>query len=264
MTKKIILLLYICAIPFFVKAQTICGEVMYKEEVAFSLFFQTITITKFNKNAAFTKYVPYQKAEFFLDKVDDIGDYEDDDLEIRSGNHVPYYYNTKDESFFTEGWWSQMIITVEENPFKWDWELIDETKKVGKFHCKKAAIQFRGRTFIAWYTPEIPASFGPKKFKGLPGLILEVFDSEKKWYMKAIKVKLSNTKKCNITDEDFNLKETKEKAVSVKRYLQLVDSLHIDELKKESSKMPRGQGIPIPNRCDRFYNGVMVEIFKRR
>lgn len=263
MKKRTILFLCICVCPFLINAQTICGEVMYKEEARISLFFQTISITNFNSNEAYTEYLHYKDARPLLKEEYDINDLEGDiDVEVRENEEITYCYTTSKETYFTETLWDS--ITVKESPFSWDWELIDENKKIGKFYCKKATIQFRGRTFIAWYAPEIPAPFGPTKFKGLPGLILEVYDSEKKWYMKAIKIKLENTNNCKVTSKDFSLKETKGKAVSIKRYLQLVDSLHIDELKKQSSKMPKGQGIPIPNGCERYYNGFMVEIFKKR
>ncbi|MFC0427989.1 GLPGLI family protein [Chryseobacterium scophthalmum] len=49
-----------------------------------------------------------------------------------------------------------------------------ETKKIGKYICKKATAVFRGTDIEAYYTTEIPVSVGPYKFKGLPGLILEV------------------------------------------------------------------------------------------
>lgn len=58
------------------------------------------------------------------------------------------------------------------------WKLIQETKRVGKFTCQKASTTFRGRTYTAWYAKEIPLPYGPWKFHGLPGLILEVSDEK--------------------------------------------------------------------------------------
>lgn len=42
----------------------------------------------------------------------------------------------------------------------------------------KAECQLGGRTWIAWFTPEIPISDGPYKFSGLPGLILKLDSTE--------------------------------------------------------------------------------------
>ena len=59
-----------------------------------------------------------------------------------------------------------------------EWELGEETKEVQGYTCHQAECDFRGRRYIAWYTLEIPISEGPWKFGGLPGMILEVTDSE--------------------------------------------------------------------------------------
>ncbi|MFC6269166.1 GLPGLI family protein [Frigoriflavimonas asaccharolytica] len=56
------------------------------------------------------------------------------------------------------------------------WELKNETKKISSYQCKKAVGKYKGRTYIAWYTDTIPIPDGPYVFKGLPGLILEVYD----------------------------------------------------------------------------------------
>lgn len=46
------------------------------------------------------------------------------------------------------------------------------------YACKKATTYFRGRSYTAWFSPDIPISDGPYKFRGLPGLILMIYDSQ--------------------------------------------------------------------------------------
>ncbi|WP_438710592.1 GLPGLI family protein [Aquimarina muelleri] len=63
-----------------------------------------------------------------------------------------------------------------------EWETHNESKKISKYTCYKATANQKielndgkKKTFVitAWYTPEIPVSFGPKNYVGLPGLIME-------------------------------------------------------------------------------------------
>lgn len=76
------------------------------------------------------------------------------------------------------------------------WELVNETKKIGKYLCFKAVLKkevevsnfflnktkeikpekpkTKIETTIVWYTPQIPVRHGPGRFWGLPGLIMEV------------------------------------------------------------------------------------------
>ncbi len=57
------------------------------------------------------------------------------------------------------------------------WELLPDTATVLSYLCHKAVCHFKGRTYEAWYTPEIPRSEGPWKLAGLPGLVLKASDS---------------------------------------------------------------------------------------
>lgn len=59
-----------------------------------------------------------------------------------------------------------------------NWKLHEEFKEIGEFKTQKATTSFRGRDYNAWFTTEVPIEIGPWKFHGLPGLILEVRDSE--------------------------------------------------------------------------------------
>jgi len=60
-----------------------------------------------------------------------------------------------------------------------NWEIHLHRKTILGYSCQKATTTFRGRTWEAWFTDEIPVSDGPWKFCGLSGLILEVSDSQK-------------------------------------------------------------------------------------
>lgn len=99
-------------------------------------------------------------------------------------------------------YWKKMYYSKEES-FIFDWKITNETKKIGSFKCKKATTKFRGRNYIAWFAPEIPVSYGPWKLNGLPGLILEAYDTFKvaNWYFKSVeyptskKVKVDNLRK---------------------------------------------------------------------
>ncbi|MDR4950801.1 GLPGLI family protein [Chryseobacterium sp. ES2] len=59
-----------------------------------------------------------------------------------------------------------------------NWQLTNDFKTIGKYKCQKAITKKYGRTWIAYFTKEIPFPFGPYKFSKLPGLILEVFDDK--------------------------------------------------------------------------------------
>lgn len=77
-----------------------------------------------------------------------------------------------------------------------DWKIEKETKKIGSFNCKKATANFRGRSYIVWFTTEIPLPYGPWKLNGLPGLIVEAYDKEKfvYWYFKNIQYPFNSNK----------------------------------------------------------------------
>ena len=59
-----------------------------------------------------------------------------------------------------------------------NWKIFGEEKKISTFLCKRAEIDYKGRHWIAWYTPDIPFQKGPYKFSGLPGLIVKISDSK--------------------------------------------------------------------------------------
>ncbi|WP_326982115.1 GLPGLI family protein [Chryseobacterium sp. MYb264] len=71
-----------------------------------------------------------------------------------------------------------MSLLTYKEPIIKDWKLLNETKIINTIKCKKAEITFKGRNWVAWYSPEIPFPYGPYKFSGLPGLIIKITDDK--------------------------------------------------------------------------------------
>jgi GLPGLI family protein len=57
------------------------------------------------------------------------------------------------------------------------WQLTGDTATVCGYKSQKATCDFGGRSWVAWFAPELPYSDGPYKFNGLPGLIVKVGDT---------------------------------------------------------------------------------------
>ena len=76
--------------------------------------------------------------------------------------------------------------TYEEPGHSISWTLTEETDTVCGYLCQKATGTYGGRTWIAWYAPEIPVPFGPWKLTGLPGLVLDATDTEGIHHFRAI------------------------------------------------------------------------------
>jgi GLPGLI family protein len=117
------------------------------------------------------------------------------------GNQV-YFDREKDTL------WSYIMgmgnIYIKEKKPTINWTFEKDTKKIGVFTCKKATATFRGRDYTVWYTTAIPIPYGPWKLNGLPGLVLEGYDSEYKiyFYFKNIEYPLKKKIKIDFIKQD--------------------------------------------------------------
>jgi GLPGLI family protein len=148
------------------------------------------------------------------------------------------YLNLKDKISIEEADIFGKEFLIVEPLEKPDWKLLNETKKIGDYNCFKAELivqatekqkeeykeflkkeetkpalfkmdEPKDKTIVAWYTPEIPVSFGPNKYWGLPGLILEI--NEEETIILCSKVTLSNKEKSKIKVPNTGEKVTQKK-----------------------------------------------------
>ena len=134
------------------------------------------------------------------------------------GGGGKHYKNTKDKTMLQEKDIFGKEFLVSDSLPRIEWQLLNETKKIGNYTCYKAVATVpvdksnlmnykpkegaeeamknkseeelkktnfmdmvempKDKTITAWYTPEIPVSQGPGNYWGLPGLILEVADDK--------------------------------------------------------------------------------------
>lgn len=69
------------------------------------------------------------------------------------------------------------------------WKIINEKKTISNYICQKATTNYLGREWIAWFTNDIPFQDGPYKFNGLPGLVVQISDSENEHSFELIQIK---------------------------------------------------------------------------
>ncbi|MFM9825812.1 GLPGLI family protein [Flavobacterium sp.] len=146
----------------------------------------------FNKNQSY--YVTAKDSLEKAEKMNEEKTYLNDDKggSIYLGTKVSKQGDQVVYNIAKKTMWSNLFLGkqfyIKEITPKMNWKIEKETKKIGSFICKKATSFFRGRNYIAWFTTEIALPFGPWKLNGLPGIILEAYDTNKHiyWYFKSI------------------------------------------------------------------------------
>lgn len=153
------------------------------------------------------------------------------------------YTNLKDKSTVSEDeiFGKEFLIVEKLEPL--NWQLLDETKKIGDYTCYKAQSiipvteaqkkeyeeslkqekksnlfivnEPKDKVVVAWYAPEIPVGFGPNNYWGLPGLILEINEDEN--IILCSKVTLSNKEKSKIKVPNTGQKVSKKEFDAIQK-----------------------------------------------
>ena len=57
-----------------------------------------------------------------------------------------------------------------------EWKILDDTATLLGFKCQKAITNYYGSEYYAWFTTDVGLAGGPLYFRGLPGIILKIWN----------------------------------------------------------------------------------------
>lgn len=78
-----------------------------------------------------------------------------------------------DKIIMTPALRNRYFIEINEN---FIWKIGDQKRKIGDLNCQNAEVDYGGRSWEAWFCPDISMQEGPYVFSGLPGLIVKISD----------------------------------------------------------------------------------------
>nr|WP_317632093.1 GLPGLI family protein [uncultured Flavobacterium sp.] len=119
------------------------------------------------------------------------------------------------------------------------WEITNETKIISDMQCIKAVGVYGGREFVVWFSTEFPTQFGPWKLIGLPGVVVQAYDTYKE-----IVFDLKSIEK---NRETVSLDLKNKKYITLEGYYKREIDYPYELLKRIQSTATRGSSISISN-----------------
>jgi GLPGLI family protein len=240
--------LILITICFYGRSQqkSYCGVIEYNIAINIAYDYQEDYRLIFNDSISYSEEININKSRAKLVKDNTDGMLTNKIINGRKNITPAFYYKNGDDFYFSEIW-DEDVIIVKEDEFNWNWKLHAETKKIGNFASQKATIKFRGRNYTAWFTNEIPVRYGPWKFQGLSGFILEVYDDDYFLHITTTSIVINDVNKCVIKFNDNQL----EKALNIPEYRKKIIELTKEKFARISSKMPQGTPtLQFDNNCE--------------
>ncbi|CDF81156.1 conserved hypothetical protein [Formosa agariphila KMM 3901] len=148
-----------------------------------------------------------------------------------------YYVNSLDKTLHLQEYIDSKKYLVTTNFPKIKWDISSSVKDTILGHlCNKAVGDFRGRTYTAWYTQDIPVPFGPWKLHGLPGLILKSTDSLNQVDITATRLEF---KTLNALDNSLDLPTDYEKIIDERVFLDMQYQDEMEQIKRIRATLSR-------------------------
>lgn len=226
-----IILPIVFLISTYVISQT-SGTIVYKESLNLGIPVEREWILYFNNKNSI-----YVKTENSVgNKKEDSKSLNPEELVINLNVKNFYAASIADITLKSQGIVATDFYIIEEKIPEIKWELMNEKKTINSFECQKAKGYFRGRTYIAWFTKDIPTWSGPWKLFGLPGAILEFEDETGQIKSSAVKVEIN--KDIDIS-KILNSNKGKGEVLTIEDYVELKQKENELALKFAMAKLGR-------------------------
>ena len=233
-TKKILLLLTL-TISININSQEVHSKIIYKKKINIDLKKRKsknkeaikLLETLFDKMNKLEYVLLFNKKKSIFKEISKLNrDFEENSLssglsKLLGDSNGIYFTDKEKNKIYHQKEFESEFFLIEQDKIS-DWNITHEKKEIDNYTCFKATkndtyVGSSGnlikKKIIAWYTPQIPFNYGPLKYNGLPGLILELQNDKVIFYVKEIHLNLNN--KENISKPKKGIKITQSKHDSI-------------------------------------------------
>lgn len=207
MKKKIFIIIFYLSVILYANGQIKRGTVIYKKNYTSQLFSnneeKNIESSMLKKMGDYEEKVIEASKDISFELIFNEGEstFEIKDLLETEGKKfykaaigpeaAGSFYCDLNETLWKVNAFGEDFIVRKKQP---EWILKQETKKIGKYLCKKAVLievlelenKIKKNIVTAWYCPEINIPFGPIGYNKLPGLIIELYIGNSRFYVERI------------------------------------------------------------------------------
>lgn len=167
-----------------------------KDSIRYSVYKNELLISK---NASAWNYIKEGKDKIIFKGIDTAVAFKNKKVKEYIYNEIEKISPTRNSSsLLLKKYNSQLLLRQqidEQNKYlildtlpKINWQIFEDRKTILNYVCQKAIGTFRGRTYIAWFTIDLPMPAGPWKLNGLPGIILSANDDKNEVFFEASKI----------------------------------------------------------------------------
>jgi GLPGLI family protein len=194
MIQKIRLLTLLLFCIWNVQSQNIVNtyEIVFER----NLTFENNPSEPYTSYYEYTKFIELNKSIYnkssTVEKTNELVEDDNDDsifYYTPTGKNISVVYKDyKNGEFFYKWEVANKYFVIKDSLTIFNWEIAEGKKEILGYTCQLATMIFRGRTYEAWFTTELPVG-GPWKYDGLPGMILELKSTDDFIKFEAIGVK---------------------------------------------------------------------------